>query len=116
MSQCPRASNLSDQPYNPAIIFCSLRINRPVTWVRKIAPLLCVTRIRHGHASNKFCPYFADQLFRAYLRSILGLATEIVAAQSTYLTKNKGLMRLIASIGRATRTSRSRERARTSHL
>jgi hypothetical protein len=94
MSQCPRASNLSDQPYNPAIIFRNLRINRPATWVWKIAPLRCVTRIRHGHASNKFCPYFADQLFGAYLRSVLGLATEIVAAQSTYLMKKKILMRL----------------------
>jgi ABC transporter substrate binding protein len=34
----------------------------------------------HGDPSNQFCPYFADQLFGAYLRSILGLATEIVAA------------------------------------
>jgi hypothetical protein len=94
MSQCPRASNLSNQPYNPAIIFRSLKINRPVTWVRKIAPLRCVIRIRHGDASDELFPYFADQLFRAYLRSILGLATEIVAAQSTYLMKKKILMRL----------------------
>jgi hypothetical protein len=94
MSQCSRASNLSDQPYNPAIIFWNLRINRPVTWVWKIAPLRCVIRIRHGDASDKLFPYFADQLFQAYLGRILGLATEIVAAQSTYLMKNKGLMRL----------------------
>src|SRR5262249_30848569 len=94
MSQCPRASNLSDQPYYTAIIFWNVRIYRPVTWVRKIAPLRCVTRIRHGDASNKFCPYFADQLFGAYVGSVLGLATEIVAAQSTYLMENKGLMRL----------------------
>jgi hypothetical protein len=94
MSQRPSASNLSDQPYYAAIIFWSLRINRPVSWVWKIAPLRCVTRIRHGDASNKFCPYFADQLFGAYLGSGLGLATEIVAAQSTYLIKNKALMGL----------------------
>jgi hypothetical protein len=94
MSQCPSASNLSDQPYNPAIVFWSLRINRPVTWVWKIAPVRIVIRIRHGDPSNQFCPYFADQLFGAYLGRVLGLATEIVAAQSTYLMKNKGLMRL----------------------
>ena len=94
MSQRPRATNLSDQPYYAAIIFWSVRINRPVTWVRKIAPLCCLIRIRHGDASNKFRPYFADQLFEAYLGSGLGVATEIVAAQSTYLMKNKGLMRL----------------------
>jgi hypothetical protein len=94
MSQRTRASNLSDQPYYAAIIFWDVRIYRPFTWIRKIAPLRCVTRIGHGDASNKFCPYFADQLFGAYLGSVLGLATEIVAAQSTYLTKNKGLMRL----------------------
>jgi hypothetical protein len=94
MSQRPRASNLSDQPYYTAIVFRDVRINRPVTWVRKFAPLRCVIGIRHGDASNKFCPYFADQLFRAYLGSVLGLATEIVAAQSTYLMKNKALMRL----------------------
>jgi hypothetical protein len=94
MSQRPKASNLSDQPYYAAIIFWNVRINRPVTWVRKIAPLRCVIGIRHGDASNEFCPYFADQLFGAYLESVLGLATEIVATQSTYLTKNKGLMRL----------------------
>jgi hypothetical protein len=94
MSQCPRTPNLSDQPYYTTIIFWNLRINRPVTWVRKITPLRCVIRIRHGDASDKLCPYFADQLFRAYLRSILGLATEIVAAQSTYLMKKKILMRL----------------------
>jgi hypothetical protein len=94
MSQRPRASNLSDQPYYAAIIFWNVRINRPVTWVWKIASLRYVIRIRHGDASNKFCPYFADQLFGAYLGSVLGLATEIVAAQSSYLMKNKGLMRL----------------------
>jgi hypothetical protein len=94
MSQRPRASNLSDQPYNAAIIFWSLRINRPVTWVWKIAPVRCVIRIRHRDPSNQFCPYFADQLFGTYLGRVLGLVTEIVAAQSTYLTKNKGLMRL----------------------
>jgi hypothetical protein len=92
MSQCPRASNLSDQPYNPAIIFWNLSINRPVTWVWE-APVR-VIRIRHSDPSNKLCPYFADQLFGAYLRSILGLVTEIVAAQSTYLMKNKALMGL----------------------
>jgi hypothetical protein len=94
VSQCPRASNFSDQPYYTAIVFWNVRINRPVTWVRKIAPLRCVIRIRHGDASDKFCPYFADQLFGAYLGSVVGLATEIVAAQSTYLMENKGLMRL----------------------
>jgi hypothetical protein len=94
MSQCPRASNLSDQPYYTAIIFWNVRINRPVTWVRKIARLRCVIRVRHGDPSNKLCPYFADQLFGAYLGSVLGLAAEIVAAQSTYLMKNKALMRL----------------------
>src|SRR5262245_10047705 len=94
MSQCPRASNLSDQPYNTAVICWNLRINRPVTWVWKIAPVRCLIRIMHGDSSNKLCPYFADQLFRAYLRSVLRLATEIVVAQSTYLMKNKGLMRL----------------------
>ncbi len=94
MSQRPSASNLSDQPHYAAIIFWSLRINRPVTWVWKIAPVRCVIRIRHGDASNKFCPYFADQLFGAYPGRVLGLATEVVAAQSTYLMKNKGLMRL----------------------
>ena len=94
MSQCPRAPNLSDQPYNPAIIFWDVRIYRLVTWVWKIAPLRYVIGIRHGDASDKFCPYFADQLFGAYLGSVLGLATEIVVAQSTYLMKNKGLMRL----------------------
>src|SRR5262245_16728493 len=95
MSQCPRASNLFDQPYNAAIIFWNLRINRPVTWVWKIAPVRCVIRIRwHGDSSNQFCPYFADQLFGTYLGSVLGFATEIVAAQSTYLTKKKILMRL----------------------
>jgi hypothetical protein len=89
-----RASNLSDQPYNTAIIFWDGRIYRPVTWVWRIAPLHCVIRIRHGDASNKLCPYFADQLFGAHLGSVLGLATEIVAAQSTYLIKNKALMGL----------------------
>src|SRR5262249_20945698 len=76
MSQCPSASNLSDQPYNPAIVFWSLRINRPVTWVWKIAPVRIVIRIRHGDPSNQFCPYFADQLFGAYLGRVLGLATD----------------------------------------
>jgi hypothetical protein len=94
MSQCPRASNLSDQPYNTAIIFWNVRLNRPVTRVWKIAPLRCVTRIRHGDASDKLFPYFADQLFGAYLGSIRGLAAEIFAAQSTYLMKKKILMRL----------------------
>ena len=89
----PEAPNLSDQPYNPAIIFWDVRIYRLVTWVWKIAPLRYVIGIRHGDASDKFCPYFADQLFGAYLGSVLGLATEIVVAQSTYLMKNKGLMR-----------------------
>jgi hypothetical protein len=94
MSQCPRTPNLSDQPYNPAIIFWDVRINRPVTWLWKIAALRYVIGIGHGDASDKFCPYFADQLFGAYLRSVLGLATEIAVAQSTYLMKNKSLMRL----------------------
>jgi hypothetical protein len=94
MSQCPRPPNLSDQPYYTAIIFWNVSIYRPVTWVWKIAPLRYVIGIRHGDASDKFCPYFADQLFGAYLGSVLGLATEIVVAQSTYLMKNKALMRL----------------------
>jgi hypothetical protein len=94
MSQCPRAANLSDQPYYTAIIFWNVRVYRPVTWVWKIAPFRYVIGIRHGDASDKFCPYFADQLFGAYLGSVLGLATEIVVAQSTYLMKNKALMRL----------------------
>jgi hypothetical protein len=94
MSQCPEAPNLSDQPYYTAIIFWDVRIKRPLTWVRKFAHLRRVIRIRHGDASNKLCPCFADQLFRAYLGTVLGLATEIVAAQSTYLLKNKALMGL----------------------
>ena len=55
----------------------------------------CASIPSHGDASDKFCPYFADQLFGAYLGSVVGLAAEIVAAQSTYLMENKGLVRLM---------------------
>src|SRR5438034_9412148 len=93
----PRPPRSTLFPYTTlfrSIIFRNLGINRPATWVWKVAPVRCVIRIRHGDPSNQFCPYFADQLFGAYLGRVLGLATEIVAAQSTYLAKNKGLMRL----------------------
>jgi hypothetical protein len=50
----------------------SVSDNRGVTWVRKIAPLQCVIRTSNGDAPNKFCPYFTDQLFGAYLGNVLG--------------------------------------------
>ena len=114
MSQCPRASNLSDQPYYTAIIFWNLRIDRPVLWVRRTDLLAYV--IWHGDASNKLCPHFADQLFGAYLGSVLGLAAEIVRG-TIHLSHEKENFDApeVASIGRAARMSHPRGRVRTSH-
>src|SRR5438034_2643118 len=64
----PRPPRSTLFPYTTlfrSIIFRNLGINRPATWVWKVAPVRCVIRIRHGDPSNQFCPYFADQLFRS---------------------------------------------------